>query len=215
MITENEYGEDPQGRRRFFGIYSASVVAINDPLNRNRIKVSVFMPTGGEVHNWAKACLPITSNSYHPDHAPHTAQQIADLLTTSSIGLATGGPNTGTAHNHIVTITPLTVSPINVLKQLNHPHTPVHAKVGTVNSSIDSRANKIESAYPSAAIETDSSAYTAASGISAPGTTIYVAPSANVPEHTLHRNIPALKQLVWVMFEAGDPEFPVWIGVQS
>ena len=34
------------------------------------------------------------------------------------------------------------------------------------------------------------------------------------PEHTPHRLVPALDQKVWVMFEGGDPNFPVWMGVQ-
>jgi hypothetical protein len=33
-------------------------------------------------------------------------------------------------------------------------------------------------------------------------------------EHTPHRLVPKVGQLVWVMFVAGDPEYPVWIGVQ-
>jgi len=33
------------------------------------------------------------------------------------------------------------------------------------------------------------------------------------PQHTYHRTIPNLKQKVWVMFMAGDPNFPVWMGV--
>lgn len=32
-------------------------------------------------------------------------------------------------------------------------------------------------------------------------------------EHTLHRKVPNINQVVWVMFEGGDPNFPVWIGV--
>lgn len=35
----------------------------------------------------------------------------------------------------------------------------------------------------------------------------------NDTEHTLHRKIPNLNQGVWVMFEGGDINFPVWIGV--
>jgi hypothetical protein len=35
----------------------------------------------------------------------------------------------------------------------------------------------------------------------------------NDTEHTLHRKVPNLEQGVWVMFEGGDPNFPVWIGV--
>ena len=33
-------------------------------------------------------------------------------------------------------------------------------------------------------------------------------------EHTYHRKIPNVGQRVWVMFIAGDPNFPVWMGVQ-
>jgi len=32
-------------------------------------------------------------------------------------------------------------------------------------------------------------------------------------EHTYHRAVPNEGQGVWVMFEGGDPNFPVWLGV--
>lgn len=32
-------------------------------------------------------------------------------------------------------------------------------------------------------------------------------------EHTPHRMVPTVDQGVWVMFEGGDPNFPLWIGV--
>jgi len=32
-------------------------------------------------------------------------------------------------------------------------------------------------------------------------------------EHTYHRKVPNISQGVWVMFEGGDPNFPVWMGV--
>jgi hypothetical protein len=32
-------------------------------------------------------------------------------------------------------------------------------------------------------------------------------------EHTYHRAVPNVGQQVWVMFVAGDPNFPVWMGV--
>jgi Type VI secretion system/phage-baseplate injector OB domain len=32
-------------------------------------------------------------------------------------------------------------------------------------------------------------------------------------EHTYHRQVPNISQGVWVMFEGGDPNFPVWMGV--
>ena len=35
----------------------------------------------------------------------------------------------------------------------------------------------------------------------------------NGTDHTPHRTIPNLEQGVWVMFEGGDPNFPIWMGV--
>lgn len=33
-------------------------------------------------------------------------------------------------------------------------------------------------------------------------------------EHTPHRLVPRIGQKVWVMFIGGDPNFPVWMGVE-
>jgi hypothetical protein len=33
-------------------------------------------------------------------------------------------------------------------------------------------------------------------------------------EHTYHRKIPNVGQKVWIMFIAGDPNYPVWMGVE-
>lgn len=38
--------------------------------------------------------------------------------------------------------------------------------------------------------------------------------SINLP-HSAHTSIPTIGQTVWVMFEGGDPDFPVWIGVSA
>jgi hypothetical protein len=34
------------------------------------------------------------------------------------------------------------------------------------------------------------------------------------PEHTPHRLVPRVGQKVWVMFIGGDPNYPVWMGVE-
>lgn len=39
--------------------------------------------------------------------------------------------------------------------------------------------------------------------------------AADTKEHTPHRGVPDINQKVWVMFIAGDPNFPVWMGVLS
>lgn len=118
--SEQEYMLDPQGRPRFFGLYEGTVVDINDPLKKNRIKLSVTV-TGKEVTNWAKPLLPITTNSNHPDHQEHTAAQIAALLTTTSatVTSASGG---SPSHTHSVTVPALTVVAKAGAGTLKHPH---------------------------------------------------------------------------------------------
>ena len=195
---DSEYMMDPQGRPRFYGLYSGQVTNVNDPLKQNRIQVLVHGPTGVESHNWAPACLPITSSSYHPDHQPHTAAQIAALLTTTPVSVTDSRGDTET-------VPALTIVAKSGGGQLNHPHNTLKTMVtkGVVVSSPTSTTDTLES-----------STYTTASGLSAPGTTSS-STSLKTPEHTFHRTFPAVSQLVWVMFIAGDPDYPVWIGVQA
>lgn len=198
----SNYGEDPQGRLRFFGLYSAIVAPGVDPLKRNRLLLQISMPTGSEVSNWAEGCLPITSNSYHPDHNPHTASQIAALLTTTATTAA--DPQGGS-----ITIPALTVVAKPGNGQLNHAHATTKEMVSATGKSY-----VVKNAPTSKTDVNEKSLYTADSGLSAPGLTSSDT-SIKVPEHTFHRNLPVVGQKVWVMFVAGDPEFPVWIGVQA
>ena len=163
-----DYGMDPTGRFRFFGIYEAKGVDINDPLKKNRIKVKVQQSTGQEVSGWARSCQPITNVANHPDHQEHTASAIAALLTTTATTAA--DPQGGS-----VTIPALTVVAKAGAGTLKHPR--------KTAANTTQRWNDAQ--------ETNATA-----------------------EHTPHRLVPKVGQLVWVMFVAGDPEYPVWIGVQ-
>jgi hypothetical protein len=200
---DSEYMMDPQGRPRFYGLYSGQVTNVNDPLKQNRIQVLVHGPTGVESHNWAPACSPVTSSSYHPDHQPHTAAQIAALLTTTPVSVTDSRGDTET-------VPALTIVAKSGGGQLNHPHTTV--------KSMTSK-NVIVSSPTSTTDTLPVTTYTNDSGLSAPGTTAAQTKLTHTdlakPEHTLHRTVPAVSQLVWVMFIAGDPDYPVWIGVQS
>jgi hypothetical protein len=196
-MLDSEYGQDPQGRLRFYGIYSAKVTNVTDPLKKNRIQVQVYQSTGTEVSGWAAACLPIVDSSYHPDHTPHTATAIAALLTTTST--TASDPQGGT-----VTIPALTVVAKSSTAQLNHVHTTTKTMVN----------NSLVVNSPTATTDTKEASLYTASGVYAPDTTT-TSTSLKTPEHTFHRTIPVVGQFVWVMFEAGDPEYPVWIGVQS
>jgi len=202
-IDENTFNHDPQGRPRFYGIYSAQVAAGVDPTGKNRVKVKVFMPSGVETSNWAKACLPITDSSYHPDHQPHTAAQIAALLTTTPVSVTDSRGDTET-------VPALTIVAKAGGGQLNHPHVS-DTKQKTLSKN---NATIVVNAPTSTTDTKENSLYTADSGLYAPGTTASMT-SVKVPEHTFHRSIPVEGQMVWVVFEAGLLEYPVWIGVQS
>ena len=198
-----KFMKDPMGRNRFYGIYEAKVVSVNDPLKRNRIQVKIFQITGQHSTGWARACLPITDSSYHPDHAPHTAAQIAAMLTTTPVSVTDSRGDTET----VPALTIVPKSPGN--QQLNHQH--VVTKTKTKNKA---KSKFIDNAPTSTTDAKEASLYTTASGLSAPGTTT-TDTSIKVPEHTFHRSTPVIGQMVWVMFIAGDPEYPVWIGVQQ
>jgi len=128
LPKDTEYGLDAQGRHRFYGIYSAVVTSISDPINKYRIQVQIPQIHGTQITNWIPACIPMT----------HLASQVAASLTTTATTAA--DPQGGS-----VSIPALTIVPKST------PVLPVLPKVG---------------------------------------------------------------QNVWVMFQAGDPEYPVWIGVQ-
>jgi len=53
-----KYSLDPTDKPRFFGIYRGIVKNNNDPLNSNRLQVSVPQITGTESLDWAEPCLP-------------------------------------------------------------------------------------------------------------------------------------------------------------
>jgi hypothetical protein len=177
-MTNNEidYGIDPLGRHRFWGIYSGKVVDIKDPLKKKRIKVTVDQPFGTSKTNWAEACLPITSNSNHPDHLEHTAAQVAALLTNHSTTITSSSVNDGgvgaNAHSHTVT---LNLAHAGNNDELDHAHKTTFNSTELWNDSQETNT-------------TD--------------------------EHTPHRLIPRVGQEVWIMFIAGDPEYPIWIGVR-
>jgi hypothetical protein len=210
--TELEYGLDFQGRRRFFGIYSAVVLPGTDPKGRFAVQLQIPGPSGMEKTSWAKACLPITSNSYHPDHLPHTASEIAALLTTQPTSTPDAYGNTD--------IPALTIVAKPGNGQLNHAHTrtvPPYstAKSTVVKKSMVNTSLQVVTGFPTTTTDTlENSKYNPDTGHTAPGLTS-TDTSITTPEHTFHRTVPQPGQKIWVMFEAGDPEYPVWIGVQA
>jgi Type VI secretion system/phage-baseplate injector OB domain len=130
-MTQGMHGHmlDPQGRPLFFGLYEGTVVDINDPLKKNRIKLSVTV-TGKETTNWARCLLPTTVNSNHPDHQEHTASQIAALLTTTPVSVTDSRGDTET-------VPALTVVAKAGAATLKHPHKTAVNAVKKWNDSLD------------------------------------------------------------------------------
>jgi len=205
-MIDTEYGFDPQGRLRLPGIYSAIVIDNQDPLNRGALKLQIHQTTSTQITNWVPGCFPVTDNSYHPDHKPHLASDIANMLTTQSTTAT--DPQGGS-----VTIPALTVVAKSSSYQLNHAHT------SSTKSMLKTNTQSIKTISTTTQIDSDlleSSTY--ANGTTAPnqaGTVSSDITNSTTPEHTFHRTIPAVGQLIWVMFIGGDPDKPVWMGVQG
>jgi hypothetical protein len=173
--------------KKFYGIYAAIVMDIDDPEKDNRIRVQVPQLFGEESTDWARGCLPVTANADHPDHKQHLAAEVAALLNAHadhSVSVSgTSGPATVStfgSHTHTFSATQTLTHTNN---HTGNSLTLDHEHVDTVDA--DKKWN-------------DDQEQTIAS----------------TAEHTPHRLVPKLGQKVWVMFEGGDPNFPVWMGVE-
>jgi hypothetical protein len=181
--------------KRFYGIYLGLCVDNQDPENSQRIKLLVPQVLGGEFTEWASPCLPVIFNADHPDHKKHLASEVAALLqahathATHSATVTSGAASAGTAHTHPV-----------VISLAHDAHTNNHT--GKTPDSANFLDHEHETDYDADKKWNDAS-----------GTAFD--DSADLKEHTPHRGVPNLDQQVWVMFIAGDPNFPVWMGVLS
>lgn len=177
--------------KRFYGLYLGVCTDVDDPDKDNRIRLQVPQVLGDNHTNWARACLPITSNSNHPDHKKHLASEVAALLQAHA---------THATHSSTITSGPATVSTFG-----SHTHSV------TISLAHDEHTNNHTGKTPDSTYNLDHEHETTAN-------TDYKwnddQESTTPVEHTPHRLVPAIGQKVWVMFEGGDPNFPVWMGVE-
>lgn len=176
--------------KRFYGIYLGVCIDNDDPEFTSRIKLQVPQVLGSSVSEWALPCLPVTSNASHPDHLHHLASEVASMLQahsnhTDTITTASGG---SPAHTHSITL--------NLAHDKNHLGKTPDTTWYLDHKHVDTSGTTIPSPYSSDGNTPD----------------IYDTQTAS-PQHTFHRTIPNINQRVWVMFIAGDPNFPVWMGV--
>lgn len=172
--------------KRFYGIYLGVCVDNADPEKENKIRLIVPQVLGQEITDWALPCVPVVFNADHPDHKKHLASEVAALLQAHAnhTDTLTTASGGSPAHTHSIT--------------LNLAHTNNHT--GKTPDSTYNLDHKHETAVNKAKKWNESS-----------GTVFNDATNTN--EHTPHRGVPSLNQKVWVMFTAGDPNFPVWMGV--
>ena len=183
--------------KRFYGIYLGVCIDNNDPNQASRIKLQVPQVLGEAVTDWALPCLPVTDNANHPDHKRHLASEVAALLqahathATHTDTVTTGPATAGTAHTHTITLSLAHDAHTN-----NHTGKTPDTTYYLDHQHVDTSGTSIPAPYSSTGNTLD----------------IYDT-QTDSPQHTLHRTIPFINQRVWVMFIAGDPNFPVWMGV--
>jgi hypothetical protein len=167
---------------KFYGLYEGICADNDDPEGENKIKLQVPQVMGQEMTEWARPCLPVTSNSNHPDHKKHLASEVAALLQAHadhSVSGTTGGATVSTFGSHTHSFSFTTAH--------NNNHTGNSLMLDHAHETDADEENKWNDDLE---ITTE------------------------FPEHTPHRLVPAVGQKVWVMFIAGDPNFPVWMGVE-
>ena len=220
--------------KRFYGIYEGVCTNNQDPDGKNKIKLQVPQILGTEETDWAKACTPVTDNSNHPDHNPHMAMQIAALLSTPQVisltsAVTSGGStvytypaatqlasvNTGVAVNGgIYNITSVATVVPGSSYSFTCPATP-YAPTTLANGTsyaylpyqpVIPQSNGVLT-HPHTTTVNASNLWNDSSGTAFNDAT-------STFEHTPHRLVPNIGQKVWIMFIAGDPNHPVWLGVE-
>ena len=170
---------------KFYGIYRAVCMDNADPIEKNRIKVQVPQVLGQSISDWAWPCLPVLSNANHPDHKKHLASEVAALL----LGHATHATHTSTITSGGASAGTAHTHSVSI--SLSHE---AHTNNHTGNS-----------------LELDHAHETDPDEENKWNDDLEI--TTEFPEHTPHRLVPDLEQGVWVMFEGGDPNFPIWMGV--
>jgi hypothetical protein len=169
---------------RFYGLYRGVCIDIDDPDKLNRITLQVPQVLGTQITNWALPCTPVTDNADHPDHKKHLATEVAALLNAHGNHAVSVSGSTGGA----------TVSTFG-----SHTHTFSATQTLTHTENHTGNTNTLDHEHEATSDTLDKDG--SEDGLTA-------------AEHTYHRRVPNLNQKVWVMFEGGDPNFPVWMGVE-
>lgn len=170
---------------KFYGIYQGICADVEDPENDSRIRLQVPQVMGQEITEWARPCLPVTANSNHPDHKKHLAAEVAALLNAHA--------------DHAVSVSG-TSGPATVSTFGSHTHTFSATQTLAHTNNHTGNSLSLDHEHETAADKDEKWNDDQETN--------------QTPEHTPHRLVPRVGQKVWVMFTGGDPNYPVWMGVE-
>lgn len=239
MISELDYGMDPQGRLRFYGVYSANVLQNNDPLKKGRLKLQIFQPTGKAMTVWAPQCVGALPQPNYP-YATFLStldQTVTAANTATVVTLNTTEDNNGGIYlsNNRVYVSEqgdyflnfsvifskanASSSAADIWLRKNGTDIPRSntrvevagnpgEKVVTVGYILDlDPGDYIQFVFSSPDHDMTLTAHTGLTNPTRPDI-----PSIIATLNLVGKYVPRVNTKVWVMFEAGDPEYPVWIG---
>lgn len=173
--------------KRFYGIYEGLCTNNEDPEKENKIKLMVPQVLGQEETEWAQPCLPVTDNANHLDHKKHLASEVAALLNAHATHATHSGSWTTSSAG-----------------------TPSHTHTVTYSLVHDAHTNNHSGKTPDTTYYLDHPHEDITDTLDKDGSE----DGNPAAQHTYHRTVPNVGQKVWVMFIGGDPNFPVWMGVQ-
>lgn len=240
IVTDLNYMQDPLGRVRFHGIYSGRVVDVKDPLNKGRIKMQIPQVTGTQTSKWAPqvgggisqinypygtfittASQSLTQNAAtvvnnwvgedlnkaRVNGTKLYVDETGDYFFQFSIVFAKASANTSTADVWIRK-NGTNVPNSNTTVHLAGSNAEVCITVGFI---LDLNAGDyIELVATSPATDTSIRYHAAASTPTRPAV-----PGVIATINLVGKFVPKVGSNVWVMFEGGDPEFPVWLGAKA
>jgi hypothetical protein len=243
MTLESEFGLDPQGRLRFYGLYSGVVVKNSDPLKKNRVTLYVPQVTGVVETGWAKAAVGVlpqikmpygtfSSSATQPVSAANTATTVTfNTVEDDSAGISlTNGSKITVAEegDYFIQFSAQVAKSQSSAAQADIWLKKNGVNIARTNSRITLSGNPneelitlgyildlkpkdyVQVAFSSADANVKLIAYGALSSPSRPAI-----PSIIATINLVANYLPKPGTNVWVMFEAGDPEFPVWLGAQA
>lgn len=240
LVTDLNYMQDPMGRVRFHGIYSGKVVDVKDPLKKGRIRVQIPQVTGTQKSGWvsqvgggiAQINYPYgtfitTSNQ---SLAQNTATVISnwqaeDVSKTKVTGTKISVEETGDyffQFSVVFSKTTASAGEADIWIRKNGVNVP-NSNTTTHLSGSDAEAlvtvgfilDLDAKDYIELVASTPSTNVVVKYHAAASSPTRPASPGVIATINLVGKFVPRVGSNVWVMFEGGDPEFPVWLGAKA